>query len=354
MTELDESGTHALKKGFMNEKILKYKGKQIMFLFDTNIYRNIARMAKEDRIKGHRFVIDEMKRREKQNTCTSIMSLTTSQELLAHLIIEDKETNKYIECYNALRFQFFHTQVLQPAKRIPSIDSLLDYFFYDNDSIQERLIISEHVYNVIRKIFIQSIDMDVLEHEIGGINQDFACYKKEFYMLFESLLTHPQNGNNDWLFFRGDKKLNAFIKNQDYVGFIGNYLIQRSKYLSDKNLNKEISDEKTSLFYSYFKEALLEFKYLFEILRDNGDSLKVLEGNEKWNAVMDFHLVFEWCFVRYFNRNKGIEVVLVTEEHCANFKELHSRDDVWFMNEYFEFMGFTVDKINPKKPLLQL
>ncbi len=310
-------------------------------------------MVKEDRVKGNRFVIDEMKRREEKNNCVSIMSLTTSQELLAHLNIEEFEKNEYKECYDALRFQFFHTQVFQPPKRIPSIDSLLDYFFFDNNSIHERLIVSEHVYTVIQKIFGQSVDMNALHKEIGEINQDFAAYKKEFYILFESLLKHSENETMKWGFYRGDKKLNDFIKSEDYIGFIVNYLVGRSEYLCSEP-KKKVSQEKVSLFNSWFKEALLEFKFLFETLRDSGDTLKVLKRNTKWNAVMDFHLVFEWCFIRYFNRNKGIEIILVTEEHRTNFKELHKRNDVWFMEEYFDFMEFIVDKINPKKPILYL
>lgn len=333
------------------EEIIKDRGKKIMFLFDTNVYRNIAQMVKEDRIKGNGFIIDEMNRREERNACISIMSLTTSQELLAHLNIEDKEKAKYLECYNALRFQFFHTQVFQRPKRIPSIDSLLDYFLFDNESIHERLIISEHIFNVIRKIYSQS-DMKILDPEIKEINKDFMCYKKEFYMLFESLLNQSENGNIDWLYFKGNSKLNNFIKNKDYIGFIRNYLIERSKYLSKNKLANEISEEKITLFDTYFKEALDEFKYLFELLRDNGNSLKSLEGNEKWNAVMDFHLVFEWCFIRYFNRDKGFEVILITEEHRTNFKELHKRDDVWFLNEYFDFMKFKMDRTNPSKSIL--
>ena len=325
-----------------------------MFLFDTNVYRSIAQMVKSNRIIGSNFIIGEMKKREAIKSCVSIMSETTSQELLAHFIKTDKERTVFEECYNALRFQFFHTQVFQPPKRIPNIDSILNYFFFSKDDIHPSLITSELVFNTIKKIFNQRIDLDLLQPEITALNKDFRVYKKEFYMLFETLLNDEENRNMDWSYFKGNKELNNFIKNKDYVEFLGSYLIKRSKYLSTKKSAIEINEEIRNSFYIYFKEALEEFKYLFELLRDNGNSLKVLERNEKWNSVMDFHLVFEWCFIKYFNRNNGVEIILVTQEYRTNFKELHKREDVWFLEEYFEFLEFEVEGTDKNNTILHL
>jgi hypothetical protein len=335
----------------MNNKISKYKGKRLIFLFDTNIYRNIARMAKEGQIIGNRFIIDEITRRESKNGSKSILSLTASQELLIHLS-GDANVGDYEECYNALRFQFFHTQILQTPQRIPLMDSLLTFFFYNSDTRDKRMAISEYIFEIIAKIFLQNIELSHLRNDILAIKNDFLCDKKVVHSLFKLLLSQLENIDGG-TYKRGNPKLNDFIKKEEYVDYIRNFLIARTKYQCNSETN-DINENKIQEFNKYFHVAFLQFKYLFELLRDNPSVLESLENSENniWNAVMDFHLVFEWCFVKYFNREKKVEVVLVTQDRKRNFASLHDHTDVWNIWEYFEFFEFGIDKTNPLKPII--
>ena len=165
----------------MDEHLESYKGKKLIFLFDTNVYRYIAQIDNTERNKGNRVLIDEMKKREIDNNCTSIMSLTTTQELLRHLNIEEKA---YDDCYTAIRLQVFHTQILplptQIKKPIPQLDTILTTFFYDTDTSSKRLKVSEIIVDMGMKIFYQNIEMSVLQNDIQAINEDFSCNKKRY------------------------------------------------------------------------------------------------------------------------------------------------------------------------------
>jgi hypothetical protein len=324
--------------------------KSKLFLFDTNVYRRIVETIRETRFFGNKLIIHAMCDEERERGCQSIMSLTTSQELINHLQEDDES---FEECNHALRLQFLHTQVLQKQKLLPTLDSLLAYFFYNEDSKEERLKFTGIVYQLIEKIFKHE-NISNLRDEIEDIRNDFLCYKKEFYMLFKSLLNQPDNNDNDWSVFKNDEKLKTFINAGNYIEFIVNYLIMRTKHFCKREEKSEINEERILEFEKYFKEALIHFKYLFKVLEDDGNALKEI-NKKQWNAVIDFHLVFEWCFLKYFNENKEVEVILVTQDKRRNFKDMHNRNtDVWDMAQYFEFIGFRVDKTNPQKLLLRL
>ncbi|MEJ7679708.1 MAG: hypothetical protein WKG06_17980 [Segetibacter sp.] len=173
-----------------------------LFLFDTNIYRRLAEIVKENRYQGNNFIIAEIKDKEDHRSCQSILSFTTTQELLVHL--KDGDAG-YEECRVALQFQFCHTQIFLKRKLIPSIDSLLAYFFYNSDSKDDRLNFTNIIYKLICKIGHQIEDLSKLKSEIANISYDFLDYKREFYLLFKSLLSHPDNIDNNWNFFVKDK-----------------------------------------------------------------------------------------------------------------------------------------------------
>lgn len=322
-----------------------------LFLLDTNIYRGISKLVIEKRFGGNNFIVAEIKNREDSKNCQSILSFTTSQELLVHL--KDGDPG-YEECYHALRFQFFHAQIFQKRKLLPSLDSLLAYFFYNNDSKDNRLSFTNIIYQLISKIGYQIEDASTIKSEIENISNDFLDYKKEFHLLFKSLLNHPNNINSNWNFFTEDKELREFIKCEAYIEFIINYLIERTKFFCKNQEQNHFNEVKVSEFKTYFREALLHFKYLFFVLLKNGEALMDV-NNKQWNAIRDFHLVFEWCFLKYFHREKQVDIILVTEDKSKNFKDFKKRNfDCWDMWEYLEFLGFVVDKTNPEKPLLLL
>lgn len=322
-----------------------------LFLLDTNIYRRIAEIVIEKRFLGNNFIIAEIKDREASRNCQSIMSLTTSQELLVHMKDGDED---YEECYHALRFQFFHTQIFQKRKIVPSIDSLLSYFFYREDSKDDRLSFTNIVYQLISKIFYQSEDLSNLKSEIENISKDFLNYKNEFYLLFESLLKHPDNILRNWNFFENDKKLKEFIDSEAYIEFIKNYLIERAKFFCKNEMQNQINKTRVIEFEKYFKEAIIHFEYLFDELQKHGDKLKEIMKH-RWNTIMDFHIVFEWCFLKYYNEKKQIDVIFVTLDKSKNFKDFKKRNvDCWDLWEYLEFLGFIVDKTNRQEPSLLL
>jgi hypothetical protein len=357
----------------MNNKIARYKKKRILFILDTNIYRRISELVKDEQVKwgqlnskqidGNKYLLKEMKEREIASSCQTIMSLSTSRELLRHL--EDGDKEKYEKCLLALRYMYFHSQYGKPVSHITDFDSVLSEFFFGIGSDNERFFVSGYIMDVLNKIYVQE-NMTAVKEEIKKINSDFLGYKREFYNLFESLLQHPQNGSLNWSFYDNDINLRFIIDKQHYIECIGSYLIGRVQYIRGSDLSNEISKEKRNEFYQYFTDALEMFRYLFEQLYNNGESLKVLERNKKWNSIIDFHLVFEWCFLKWFNKDKSVEVVLVTNDKKGNLKIPNYRrdnkimllheiyDDVWDLWDYFEFLGFSVDRSSPKNPILKL
>lgn len=363
----------------MNSKVAKFKEKRILFILDTNIYRGIAEIISNeqdqwaqlssDQIDGNGYLLKEMKEREIVRNCQTIVSLSTSRELLRHLEEGDSE---YERCLFALRYMYFHSQFGKPVSHTTDFDTLLSEFFFGMGSDLERVSVSKYIINVLSKIFEQE-DMTAMREEIKEINSDFLCYKREFYGLIESLLMHPQNDSLSWSFYDNDPGLRLFIDRQGYIEHIGSYLIGRAQYLRRSDLYNEISKEKRIEFYQYFTDAIEMFKYLFDQLFKKGELLKRLERNIKWNSIIDFHLVFEWCFLKWFNKDKLMEVVLVTNDKNGNFRIPNYRkgnaivnehnkcakmhdvyDDVWDLWDYFEFLGFSVDRSNPKKPILKL
>jgi hypothetical protein len=342
----------------MDEHLERYKGKKLFFLLDTNVYRYIAEMAITRRINGNRFIVHEMCKREVENNCSSIMSLTTTQELLRHLNNEEKAYNV---CYDALRFQFFHTQILPPSsyikKPIPQLDTILTTFFYDTDTKDNRLKISEFIVDTGIKIFNQNIEVSALKNDINAINDDFLCNKKVFFNLFNNLVNRPDNIKDNGVYKRGTENPERIeaIKKGDHIVFIRKHLMERAKYWCCNAVSNEICEEKESEFDFYFKESFLLFEHLFNNLQDSPKSLESLENDKKgrWNAVNDFHLIFEWCFIKYCLRNSEKEIILITDDKSRNNKTLSSyqnesgrNPDVWPMKAYFEFLGFAVEGTN--------
>ncbi len=333
----------------MEEHLERYKGKKLVFLFDTNVYRSIAKMTKDGRIIGNRFIIDEMNRREADNNYKSIMSLTASQELLNHLH-KDEDKRIYEECNNALRFQFFHTQILQLPATVPLIDSLLTLFFFNTDTKDNRLGVSRYIFTLLNKIFSQNVEMSFLQKDIEAIRNDFLSDKRVFYNLFNLFLKRPDNIQDDGTYKKGNYKLHESLNRNEHVSYMRDFLIKRAKYQFSDNLDEEIVESKVIEFDFYFKEAFLQFRYLFEVLRDNPNKLELLEYNNIWNSIMDFHIVFEWCYLKYNHRGGDIEAVLITDDKKNNNKNLSSykngegrNPDVWPLVAYFEFLGFIVE-----------
>jgi hypothetical protein len=353
----------------MNNKIAKYKEKRILFILDTNIYRRISELVKDEQMKwgqldseqidGNKYLLKEIKKREVASNCQTIMSLSTSRELLRHL--EDGDKEKYEKCLLALWFMYFHSQYGKPVSHITDFDTLLSEFFFGIGSDNERFFVSGYIIDVLNKIFVQE-NMTAVKEEIKKINSNFLGYKREFYSVFERLLIPPQN----WSSCDNDAGLKRFINEQHYIEYMGSYLIGRVQYLRGSDLSNEISKEKRNEFYQYFTDAIEMFRYLFKQLYSNGESLRDLDRNKKWNSIIDFHLVFEWCFLKWFNKDKSVEVVLVTNDKKGNFKIPNYRrdnkimllheiyEDVWDSWDYFEFLGFSVDRSSPKNPILKL
>lgn len=345
---------------YMKEIISKYAGKKIIFLFDTNVYRRIVEIVRENRFSGNKFIIHAMSDRERESGCHSILSLTTSQELIAHLNEEDED---FTDCYQALRFQIFHTQKLQKPKLIANIDSLLSYFFYNTDTKDERLKFTGFVCTFLEKLFWLNKDIGTLKDEINKINEDFLYYKEEFCLFLKNIVVYSENVSIDSNGSKNDEGFKKSINDCSYIEIIKNYFIQRTKYFCKDDKYREINEKKVLEFEKYFKESLLHFRYLFESVLKNDINSSELK-NSQWNAIKDFHIVFEWCFVKYFNKEKEIDVILVTQDRKRNFKSpdknnefktMHDRNtDVWYMWQYFEFIGFKVDKTNPDKLVLRL
>ena len=311
-----------------------------IFLFDTNVYRRLVEIVNENRFSGNKFIIHAMCDREREKGCHSILSLTTSQELIAHL---NKDDEVFEESLQALKFQIFHTLILQKPKIVPNIDSILSYFFYNTDSKDNRINYAEFVRLFLLKLFWLDKDIDTLKEDIDIINNDFLVYKNEFDLFFKEISIRSNNDDID-----------------SYVETIKNYVIQRTKYFWNGDGDLEIEQNKILEFENYFKESLLHFRYLFESILKNTAGTYDFK-NSHWNAIKDFHIVFEWCFVKYFNKGKEIDVILVTEDKSKNFKSpvengefksMHDRNaDVWCIRQYFEFLGFKVDYNNSKKLL---
>ncbi len=348
----------------MDEKIKKFVGKKIMFLFDTNFYRRLIDMDGEDdrNLKTYILFI-EMRKKEVEKGCNIVRSLTAAQELIAHLIEGD---DSFKTCKEALRFQEWHSQNEQGMLNSPSIDFLLPYFFYKDgggDSmLHNEINYTEWLKYVIKKIICNQED-STTKIEVEKINKNFKSYKLEFYDLIKSLISQPKNERKCWDFFSTEGSLDTVIENKDYLKFMVEYFRKRTEFLSGNE--SSISESRIIEFSNIFKEALLHFRYVFEVLEKDGKSLEDIESKtKKWNFVNDFQIVFEWCFLKYFNKEKEVEIILVTEDGSRNFKapirsngtpksmhEIH--DNVWHAWQYFEFIGFNVDKASPKKKIIK-
>lgn len=358
----------------MDEKVQKFRGKEIIFLFDTNVYRRLIEMNENSRETRTNMLLFQMHIHERENNCRVMRSLTTSQELISHLIEGD---DSFGLCMEALKFQERHTQFEEKGLNSPSIDLLLLVFLYEEDVILNKndVIIStldkyrnytDWLKHTIKKIVKIPHDSNV-QKEIEKIKRNFSSYKKEFHELISRLLNSPSNTENEWDFFYKDKELISFIADSRYLTFMKNYFVERTELLS--GTENKISDEKIIEFGHVFKEALLHFRYLFTVLRQSGNQLKDITNNP-WNFINDFQIVFEWCFVKYYYREKNIEIVLVTEDKSGNFKtpiekkekekkeivfeSMHDlNDNVWYTWQYFEFIGYNVDKSNPNKKIVK-
>jgi putative acetyltransferase len=326
--------TEFFKLQILSDKVKKFVGEKLVFLFDTNVYRRLVEFSfvnKEEANIKTTLLFRDLVSSEVEKKCNAIRSLTVARELISHLTNEDRE---YETCKLALRLQEMHTQNKRDRLNAISFDMLLSFFFY-RDSLQFNSLSNEREMD---ELFIQKINTIVYsqdkidEIDIERINKKSKILKSEIKNLIKDCLD--------------DKKS---IRN-DYVDIITEYL--RNKAETNNHAFESIKDKKIAEFKTVFGNALEHFRYLFDALAKDDDFLDKMKES-KWNFLNDFIIVFEWCFIKYYNEGKGVEHILVTEEKSKNFASaqgvsMHERnDDVWNIWEYFEFLGYRINKSVP-------
>ncbi len=323
--------TEFFKLQVLSDKIKKFVGKKLMFLFDTNVYRQLVRMECDNTevqnvklyLKFKAMVTDEI-----HKDCTAIRSLTVARELIGHLVEEDPN---FESCKEALKLQEFHTQNISRKNSCPDIDAILPFFLYkDNVPNLELETQANNLKNLIKGI--KKIVFEKDYSFVENINSYFKNYKKGIY---------------DYINF---DLLPKKYKQDEFIELIIKYYTNRTE-----SLNEElgaIPQNKIDELKFVFKNAFSHFVHLFNAVTNKAQWVGDI-SNSKWNLVHDFMIVLEWCFIKYYKQRENISVILVTDDKTGSFnvgnKKMNDiNDDVWKSWEYFEFFGYRINKSIPR------
>ncbi len=288
--------------------------KQMEYLIDTNIYRNLVRGLSLDEVK---LLSSKIKKSENKTGTKAGFPIVVAMELISHLTEGDQH---FDECFKALCLLFDHSKNYDAKENrysgtfYPPVNVVLPKYFFNNNGpfIELYKTVIQLTHDITERYDSQNTLR--LRSKITAVKEQVIFEKKEIRDNFKNYIESINDDVLDWEYFKKNKpERKEWFKNlkTGKTTFLVSegFMIRAYNIVGEKYERNDETFEKLTKFYDEFFPALAMNELLLEQLGSGTSSLDDVE-DKKWNTINDISIMFAILF----NEKNGQKKVLVTED----------------------------------------